>query len=392
MICPPGRGGRLDRAGGSSVIADLFHQRDRERACGHDIARRCAVDHTHEARCENRHLGRAAARAPCRGESKVHEVITDLRGLQESREDDEQDDIGRTDRSGRSENARVGIDMAEKALPGIGALDGKDPGQQMRGEGIGKKDTCDDDQRKPGHPPRQLEDQGGAGRRGKGHTDGHEGRADRIARRGRIDRNEVERHENAAQSHDDIRGCHALWLAALEPAQDDGSERGDQQRCAIPPKFLRVDLCSGKGGPCHQAPHDGQLATVEPQKELDHGPGRDRNGDQQSITRQAQDWCLTRVVIRVHPVCGEHEKPQNQCPGDVHDAEIPGFHGKLRQKRQIDPGVVGYRNTVQRRHVERRIDDGEKCRKLGHQAGELSAIGFDRFLVDAFCNHGFDNF
>jgi hypothetical protein len=93
---PAGRGGGLDAARLLPGVAELLHERDRERARRHDVGDGAARDRTHETRGDDGGLGRAAPLAPGDGVRQVDEEAAGAGRLEEGAEEDEgEDDRGR---------------------------------------------------------------------------------------------------------------------------------------------------------------------------------------------------------------------------------------------------------------------------------------------------------
>ena len=176
---------------------------------------------------------------PGGGEGEVHEVVAHLRRLKEGREDDEENDVGRAHRRGRAEDARIGVDLAEEALPAHrGRIE--EARQVLAGEDIGEEDAAMITRARPADAPRQLHDERGARHRGDRDADGREGRAGGVAHQGAVDRHQVDRDRDRADPQHDVRRGKRRPAAPVRPADQDAAEGGHQQRHAEIPDLAEA--------------------------------------------------------------------------------------------------------------------------------------------------------
>ena len=159
-------GGGFDRAGLLRRIADPLHQRDRERAAGHDVGHRRARDHAHHPRGDDRGLGRAAAHVAQKRERDLDEVIAGAGFFQQGAEQHEQEDVARRHAEGDAEHAFGRQPVVRDCLGQRHALVRDDIRHPRAGKRVAQHQRGDDRERRTDHAPGGLEQQQHADDRG----------------------------------------------------------------------------------------------------------------------------------------------------------------------------------------------------------------------------------
>ncbi len=143
---PAHGGGGFHAAGEGRAIAEAFHQRDGELAGGHHIGDAGTRDRAHQARRNDRHLGRATARMANKAERDIGEELDHAGAFEERAEQDEQKDVGGRHVDRNAINAFRAIGHVVDDLAEIIAAMVQRRGQILAEQAVGEKRAGDDRQ------------------------------------------------------------------------------------------------------------------------------------------------------------------------------------------------------------------------------------------------------
>ena len=164
--------GSLDRTGKFRLIAQLFHQRDREGTGGNRVGDRGTGDRSLQSGGKDRHLRRSAGRPACQRVRQINEELADAGLLQEGAEQDEQENVGGADAQRVSDDALGGDEqVGDDPLPGESAVL-QEAGQILADASVEEEAGRDDDDGRSHHTPAGQQHEGNAHRRHNGIHDG----------------------------------------------------------------------------------------------------------------------------------------------------------------------------------------------------------------------------